>query len=63
MFGQVERAVAIVDDRGGPSGKGIVEFSEKATAGKVLDRYGKGSFLLTAFPQPVTVEPMDQLDD
>uniref|UniRef100_A0A8C6XMA8 Non-POU domain-containing octamer-binding protein n=1 Tax=Naja naja TaxID=35670 RepID=A0A8C6XMA8_NAJNA len=63
MFGQVERAVVIVDDRGRPSGKGIVEFSGKPAARKALDRCSEGSFLLTTFPRPVTVEPMDQYDD
>ena len=53
----------IVDDRGRPSGKGIVEFSGKPAARKALDRCSEGSFLLTTFPRPVTVEPMDQLDD
>ncbi|CAO2612436.1 Non-POU domain-containing octamer-binding protein [Lemmus lemmus] len=48
VFGQVERAVVIVDDRGRPSGKGSVEFSGKPAA---------------RFPRPVTVEPMDQTDD
>ncbi|CAD7669736.1 unnamed protein product [Nyctereutes procyonoides] len=47
VFGQVERAVVIVDDRGRPSGKGILrEASCSESSG-----------------QPVTVEPMDQLDD
>ena len=63
VFGQVERAVVIVDDRGRPSGKGSVEFSGKPAARKALDRWSEGSFLLTTFPRPVTVEPMDQLDD
>ncbi|KAL1770756.1 non-POU domain-containing octamer-binding protein [Sigmodon hispidus] len=63
VFGQVERAVVIVDDRGRPSGKGIVEFSRKPAARKALDRCSEGSFLLTTFPRPVIVEPMDQLDD
>ncbi|KAL1778140.1 non-POU domain-containing octamer-binding protein [Sigmodon hispidus] len=62
VFGQVERAVVIVDDRGRPSGKGIVEFSGKPAARKALDRCSEGS-LLTTFPRPVTVEPMNQLDD
>ncbi|XP_044124238.1 non-POU domain-containing octamer-binding protein [Bufo gargarizans] len=63
MFGQVERAVVIVDDRGRPTGKGIVEFAAKPAARKALDRCADGSYLLTAFPRPITVEPMDQLDD
>ncbi|XP_077141126.1 non-POU domain-containing octamer-binding protein isoform X1 [Ranitomeya variabilis] len=63
MFGQVERAIVIVDDRGRPSGKGIVEFASKPAARKALDRCADGSYLLTAFPRPITVEPMDQFDD
>lgn len=47
VFGQVERAVVIVDDRGRSSGKGIVEFSGKPAARKALDRCSDGSFLLT----------------
>ena len=34
VFGQVERAVVIVDERGRPSGKGTVEFSGKPAAQK-----------------------------
>ncbi|XP_006632896.1 non-POU domain-containing octamer-binding protein [Lepisosteus oculatus] len=63
IFGQVERAVVIVDDRGRPTGKGIVEFTAKPAARKALDRCADGAFLLTAFPRPVTVEPMEQCDD
>jgi len=59
VFGQVERAVVLVHDRGRPSGKGTAEFSGKPTARKALDRCSEGSFLLTTLPWPVTVEPMD----
>ncbi|XP_053329691.1 non-POU domain-containing octamer-binding protein [Spea bombifrons] len=63
IFGQVERAVVIVDDRGRATGKGIVEFASKPSARKALDRCADGSYLLTAFPRPITVEPMDQHDE
>lgn len=63
MFGQVERAVVIVDDRGRATGKGIIEFSGKPAARKALDRCADGSLLLTTFPRPVTVEPMEQYDN
>jgi len=63
VFGQIERAIVIVDDRGRPTGKGIVEYTSKPAARKALDKCGEGAFLLTAFPRPVTVEPMDQFDD
>lgn len=62
-FGQIERAIVIVDDRGRPTGKGIVEFTSKPAARKALDKCADGAFLLTAFPRPITVEPMEQLDD
>ncbi|KAL2094194.1 hypothetical protein ACEWY4_008913 [Coilia grayii] len=63
VFGQVERAIVIVDDRGRPIGKGIVEFTSKPAARKALDRCSDGALLLTAFPRPITVEPMDQFDE
>ncbi|XP_068167248.1 non-POU domain-containing octamer-binding protein [Antennarius striatus] len=63
VFGQIERAVVIVDDRGRPTGKGIVEFTSKPAARKALDKCSDGAYLLTAFPRPITVEPMEQLDE
>ncbi|KAJ8247144.1 hypothetical protein GJAV_G00259260 [Gymnothorax javanicus] len=63
VFGQVERAIVIVDDRGRPTGKGIVEFTAKPPARKALDRCADGAFLLTVFPRPVTVEPLEQFDE
>lgn len=48
QFGQVERAIVIVDDRGRSTGKGIVEFATKPAARKALDRCSDGVFLLTA---------------
>ncbi|XP_078093928.1 splicing factor, proline- and glutamine-rich [Mustelus asterias] len=63
QFGQVERAIVIVDDRGRSTGKGIVEFATKPAARKALERCNDGVFLLTASPRPVIVEPMEQYDD
>ncbi|XP_040011343.1 non-POU domain-containing octamer-binding protein [Xiphias gladius] len=63
VFGQIERAVVIVDDRGRPTGKGIVEYTSKPAARKALDKCSDGAYLLTAFPRPVTVEPMEQFDE
>lgn len=48
MFGPIERAIVIVDDRGRPTGKGIVEFANKPSARKALDRCTDGAFLLTS---------------
>ncbi|KAJ8266477.1 hypothetical protein GJAV_G00130860 [Gymnothorax javanicus] len=63
IFGPIERAIVIVDDRGRPTGKGIVEYANKPAARKALDRCAEGAFLLTTFPRPVTVEPMEQFDE
>ncbi|KAM5181123.1 paraspeckle component 1 isoform 3-T3 [Mantella aurantiaca] len=63
MFGPVERAVVIVDDRGRATGKGFVEFAAKPPARKALERCSDGAFLLTTTPRPVIVEPMEQFDD
>ncbi|XP_029366716.1 non-POU domain-containing octamer-binding protein [Echeneis naucrates] len=63
VFGQIERAVVIVDDRGRPTGKGIVEYTSKPAARKALDKCNDGAYLLTAFPRPITVEPMEQFDE
>ena len=48
IFGPIERAIVIVDDRGRPTGKGIVEYANKPAARKALDRCADGAFLLTA---------------
>ncbi|XP_012710215.3 non-POU domain-containing octamer-binding protein [Fundulus heteroclitus] len=63
VFGQIERALVIVDDRGRPTGKGIVEFTAKPAARKALDKCNDSAYLLTAFPRPITVEPMEQFDE
>ncbi|KAG7457963.1 hypothetical protein MATL_G00232740 [Megalops atlanticus] len=63
QFGQVERAVVIVDDRGRSTGRGIVEFATKPAARKAMDRCNDGVFLLTTTPRPVVVEPLEQYDD
>ncbi|KAI4877132.1 hypothetical protein NFI96_026485 [Prochilodus magdalenae] len=63
QFGPVERAVVIVDDRGRPAGKGVVEFANKPAARKALDRCAEGALLLTTSPRPAVVEPTEQFDD
>ncbi len=48
MFGEVERAVVVVDDRGKPTGDGIVEFARKPGAQAALKRISEGVFMLTS---------------
>ena len=47
-FGELERAVVIVDDRGRSTGEGIVEFARKPGASKALQAITDGVLLLTA---------------
>ncbi|KAM6893492.1 paraspeckle component 1 [Xenentodon cancila] len=63
QFGPVERALVVTDDRGRPTGRGIVEFANKVAARKALERCSEGALLLTNTPCPVIVEPLEQLDD
>uniref|UniRef100_S4RLU9 Splicing factor proline/glutamine-rich n=1 Tax=Petromyzon marinus TaxID=7757 RepID=S4RLU9_PETMA len=63
LFGMVERAVVVADERGRSTGRGIVEFATKPAARKAMDRCTDGAFLLTASPRPVIVEPLEQYDE
>uniref|UniRef100_A0A3Q0SLR5 Paraspeckle component 1 n=1 Tax=Amphilophus citrinellus TaxID=61819 RepID=A0A3Q0SLR5_AMPCI len=63
QFGPVERAIVVTDDRGRPTGRGIVEFANKVAARKALERCTEGALLLTTTPCPAIVEPAEHLDD
>ena len=45
-FGEVEKAVVIIDDKGRPTGEGIVEFARKPGATMALNRIIDGVFLM-----------------
>ena len=47
IFGDLERAIIIADDRGKSTGEGIVEFARKPGAQAAMKRIGEGVFLLT----------------
>lgn len=63
QFGEVERAIVCVDDRGRSCGEGIVEFARKPGAQSALKRINEGVFLLSAYPRPVRVEMLEQRDE
>ncbi|KAH7946015.1 hypothetical protein HPB49_018873 [Dermacentor silvarum] len=63
IFGEIDRAVVIVDDRGRSVGEGIVEFARKTSAMAALKKASQGCLLLTASPRPVLVEPLDLRDE
>ena len=48
-FGDVERAVVVVDERGKPNGEGIVEFARKPGALAALKHITEGVFFMTAY--------------
>lgn len=47
-FGEVERAVHIVDEKGRPTGEGIVEFERKPSCNEAIQAIREKVFLLTA---------------
>ncbi|XP_059611623.1 hrp65 protein-like isoform X2 [Phlebotomus argentipes] len=63
VFGQVERAVVIVDDRGKPSGEGIVEYSRKASAMTAMRLCGERCYFLTSSLRPIVLEMMEHIDE
>lgn len=63
VFGQVERAVVIVDDRGKSSGEGIVEFQRKSGAISAFKYCNEKCFFLTSCLRPCVVEPFEHIDE
>jgi len=62
-FGHIERAIVIVDDRGKPTGDGIIEFARKPSAQQAMTRVNEGVFFLGSTLRPITVELLDQKDE
>jgi splicing factor, proline- and glutamine-rich len=63
VFGQIERAVIIVDDRGKPTGEGVVEYVRKASATAAMRHCQEKCFFLTSSLRPCVVEPFEHNDD
>ncbi|XP_052087112.1 non-POU domain-containing octamer-binding protein-like isoform X3 [Mytilus californianus] len=63
QFGEIERAIVIADERGRSIGEGLVEFARKPGAQAALKRCTDGVLLLTAYPRPIMVEPVDVRDE
>ncbi|KAF5297018.1 hypothetical protein FQA39_LY12232 [Lamprigera yunnana] len=62
-FGEIERCIVIVDDRGKPNGEGIVEYARKGSAALAIRKCSEGCFFLTASLRPVIVEQYDAVDE
>ncbi|XP_044253462.1 hrp65 protein-like [Tribolium madens] len=63
VFGEVERALVLVDERGKPTGEGIVEFSRKGFALNAIRKCSDRCFFLTESLRPVVVEPHEYTND
>ncbi|XP_034472241.1 protein no-on-transient A-like [Drosophila innubila] len=63
IFGTVERAIIMVDDRGNHTGEGIVEFATKTAVNHCLRLCHENCFFLTASLRPCIVELNDINDD
>lgn len=63
VFGEVDRAVVIVDDRGKATGEGIVEFARKNSAQFAIRKCCEGCFFITSGLRPVMVDSYEALDD
>jgi len=63
IFGQIERAVIVVDDRGKPTGEGIVEFTRKSGAMAAIRYCSEKCFFLTSSLRPCVCELFEHSDD
>lgn len=63
MFGEIERSVVCIDDKGKPTGEGIVEFARKPGAVQALKRVNEGIFLVGSSPRPVLCELLEHIDE
>ena len=63
IYGDIERALVYVDDRGRTKGEGIVEFVRKPSALEAVKRCTEGCYFLTASIRPVIAELDETTED
>jgi len=63
VFGELERALVFVDERGRSKGEGMVEFEKKPAASEAFRRCTEGSYFVTGSLRPVIVEQVDDTED
>lgn len=63
IFGPIERAFIIVDDRGNHTGEGVVEFAKRSSAHICLRMCHDRCFFLTAALRPCVVEPKELTEE
>lgn len=62
-FGEVERAIVVCDERGNPTGKGLVEFARKNAAAQTIDKLNSTAYVLTKGGKPVRVKKLEHHED
>jgi len=63
VFGEIERALVFVDERGRSKGEGLVEFEKKPAANEAYKRCTEGQYFLTSSLRPIIVEQVDDTED
>ena len=63
VFGELERALVFVDERGRSKGEGMVEFEKKPAASEAFRRCTEGSYFVTGSLRPIIVEQVDDTED
>lgn len=63
IFGEIEKCVVFVDERGKPKGEGLVEFERKPSALECVKRCSNGCFFLTSSLRPVIAELAEEAED
>uniref|UniRef100_A0A6P7FXH1 Hrp65 protein-like isoform X2 n=1 Tax=Diabrotica virgifera virgifera TaxID=50390 RepID=A0A6P7FXH1_DIAVI len=62
IFGEVDRAVVCVDERGKPTGEAIIDFSKKGSSLHAIKACSDDCFFLTNSLRPCIVEPFEYSD-
>lgn len=63
IFGEIDRCVVIVDDKGKPTGEGLVEYARKTSATLAFQKCSDACFFLTTSLRPVIVENYEVFDE
>lgn len=63
IFGDIERCLVLVDDRGRSKQEGLVEFERKSSAMEAVKRCQEGCFFITSSLRPVVAETVDDAED
>ncbi|TRY76775.1 hypothetical protein TCAL_12641 [Tigriopus californicus] len=63
IFGDIERCVVMVDERGRAKGEGVVEFERKSSGLEAVKRCTESCYFLTSSLRPVIAEMLEEVED